>query len=595
MADNRKTKAQLEAEILSLRQTIDKLEVNGAIQADSRRSVGQEVYPVLLESATEGIILSNEGGKIELVNKRAEELFGYPREELLGEMIEVLIPQSLRPAHVRHRKDYARDPSPREMGQGRQLVGLRKDGTEIQLEVGLTYVKTANGVVVMSLIEDVTKRKRAEEALKKSHDQLRSLSAHLQSVREDERKRIARQIHDELGQALTALDIDVSWLSRQFKSEQRCLLQKTDSMAKLIRKALESVQKLSAKLRPPVLDDLGFAEAIRWEASEFEERTGVKVELSSDPEEVVVEGALKTTLFRVFQEALTNVARHAEAGNILVKMKKDAQKLELIVRDDGRGISREQVLKSSSMGLIGMQERLHPWKGDIEIDGVPGMGTTLSITVPMSRKIRVLIADDHLVVRQGLKQILAETADIVVVEEACDGFEVISKVWKNEYDVLLLDISMPGKNGLEVLEELKSLRPSLPVLVLSIHSDKQYALRALRAGAAGYLSKAGIQEDLIGAVRKIAQGQQYVTPDMAEQLVFDAIKPAGSKLHENLSNREFQVMCMLASGKTINDIAGELSLGKSTVSTLRARMLSKMKMKNNAEVTYYAIKEGLVK
>jgi DNA-binding NarL/FixJ family response regulator len=209
--------------------------------------------------------------------------------------------------------------------------------------------------------------------------------------------------------------------------------------------------------------------------------------------------------------------------------------------------------------------------------------------------IKILIADDHAIVRKGLKHILSETSDLVVAGETGDGREVINKVYKNDYDVVLLDIAMPGRGGLEVLEELRQKKPDLPVLILSMHSEEQYAVRALRTGAAGYLTKESAPEELIKAIRKVSRGGKYVTASLAERLAsaigIDVEKPP----HETLSNREYQVLCMIASGKTAKQISEELSLSVKTISTYRCRILNKMNMKNNAELTYYAIQNLLVK
>jgi len=210
------------------------------------------------------------------------------------------------------------------------------------------------------------------------------------------------------------------------------------------------------------------------------------------------------------------------------------------------------------------------------------------------RMIKILIADDHAIVRRGLKQILAETPDMVVVDEASNGHEVLTKVMKHDYSVILLDISMPGKSGLDVLKELKTERPKLPVLILSMYPEEQYAVRVLRAGASGYLTKEGAPEELIYAIRKVVQGKKYVSASLAEKLVFDLDSDSQKPLHESLSDREFQVLCMIASGKTVSDISGELALSVKTISTYRTRLLEKMKMKNNAELTHYAVQNRLV-
>jgi DNA-binding NarL/FixJ family response regulator len=208
--------------------------------------------------------------------------------------------------------------------------------------------------------------------------------------------------------------------------------------------------------------------------------------------------------------------------------------------------------------------------------------------------IKILIADDHTIVRKGLKQIIAETTDMVVTDEACDGQEVLNKVRKDVFDLVLLDISMPGRTGLDILRELKAENPKLPVLVLSMYPEEQYAVRVLKAGASGYLTKESAPDELIAAIRKVSAGKRYVTPSLAEKLAFNLQIDSDQPLHENLSDREYQVMCLIASGKTVGEIAEKLSLSAKTISTYRARILEKMKMKNNAEITHYAIQNRLV-
>jgi len=207
--------------------------------------------------------------------------------------------------------------------------------------------------------------------------------------------------------------------------------------------------------------------------------------------------------------------------------------------------------------------------------------------------IKIFVADDHAIVRQGLKQIVADTHDIIVAGEASDGHEVLDKVLKNNYDVVLLDITMPGRSGLDILSELKSRKSELPVLVLSIHPEEQYAVRALKAGAAGYLTKESASEELVAAIRKVSLGGKYVSPYLAEKLAFDLETGAEEPLHQTLSDREYQVMCMIASGKTVKEIAEELLLSAKTVSTYRTRILQKMQMKNTAELIRYAIENRL--
>jgi two-component system invasion response regulator UvrY len=208
--------------------------------------------------------------------------------------------------------------------------------------------------------------------------------------------------------------------------------------------------------------------------------------------------------------------------------------------------------------------------------------------------IKILIADDHPVFRFGLKQIIQEAPDLVVVAEAINGREALVMAKQGDYDVVVLDITMPVRNGVDVLFELKHERPALPVLMLSMHPEEQYAMRALRAGASGYLTKESVPEELVAAIRKVAGGGKYVSASLAEHLASMVQSDVGAPPHETLSRREYQVMCMIASGKTVSETAQELSLSAKTISTYRTRILEKMQMKNNAELIRYATKNQLV-
>ena len=208
--------------------------------------------------------------------------------------------------------------------------------------------------------------------------------------------------------------------------------------------------------------------------------------------------------------------------------------------------------------------------------------------------IKVVVVDDHAVVREGLKRIISENPGMAVTGEAGDGHEAMKVIQGEPCDVVLLDITMPNKSGLDVLKQLHSDSPRLPVLVLSMHSEDQYAVRVLRAGAAGYLTKESAPAKLVQAIRKVVRGGRYVSPALAEKLAFNLDTDSTKAPHEILSDREYQVLCMIASGKTVTMIAEELALSVKTISTYRVRLLQKLDMKNNAELTRYALKEGLV-
>jgi two-component system, NarL family, invasion response regulator UvrY len=208
--------------------------------------------------------------------------------------------------------------------------------------------------------------------------------------------------------------------------------------------------------------------------------------------------------------------------------------------------------------------------------------------------IKVIVVDDHAVVREGLKRIISENMGMTVTGEAGDGNEALRVIQTAPCDVVLLDITMPEKNGLDVLKQLHADKPRLPVLVLSMHAEDQYAIRMLRAGAAGYLTKESAPAKLVQAIRKVVRGGKYVSTTLAEKLAVDLDDNSKKTPHELLSDREYQVLCMIASGKTVTEAANDLALSVKTISTYRVRILEKLKMKHNADLTRYAIKQGLV-
>ena len=232
-------------------------------------------------------------------------------------------------------------------------------------------------------------RKLAEEQLASSLEQLRALAAHLQSVREEERTRIAREIHDELGQILTGLKIDLSWLDAELAAGDlttpRLPREKVKSMSNLIDTTIQVVRKIATELRPGILDDLGLAAALEWQAQEFQTRTGIRCEFTSTLEEIDLDAGRSTAVFRIFQETLTNVARHAHATGVRISVKEQGSQLLLEVRDDGRGITDHELANPRSLGLLGMRERALLFGGEVKIGGVLGNGTTVTVSVPLSK------------------------------------------------------------------------------------------------------------------------------------------------------------------------------------------------------------------
>ena len=216
------------------------------------------------------------------------------------------------------------------------------------------------------------------------------------------------------------------------------------------------------------------------------------------------------------------------------------------------------------------------------------------MTSSKNKSIKVFIADDHDVVRQGIKTIISETSDLSVVGEAENGEEALKQIRSLDVDVVIMDYDMPKKNGLDTLIELKAFNPKLPVIILSVFPEDHYGIRFLKAGASGYLGKSNVTHQLVEAIRRVAHGGKYISPNLADKLVSGLNKDSDKLLHENLTDREFQVFHLIATGKRLKAIAEELHLSVNTISTYRSRLLEKMELENNADIIHYAIKNKLI-
>ena len=263
-----------------------------------------------------------------------------------------------------------------------------QDGREAIVHTTKTPIRDEQGIVIglLGIFQDITERKRAEDQLRDSEKQLRALAARLQSVREEERAMIAREIHDELGQVLTGLKMDLFWLSSKLPEDQKSLLEKTKSMLELIDTTIQSVRKLSTELRPGVLDNLGLKAAIEWQIGEFQTRTGIRCELIAPEEDIALDQDCSTAVFRIFQETLTNVVRHSKATRVNITLEKSADHLLLEVQDNGKGIQESKIVDLKSLGLLGMRERALYLGGKVKFEGIQGKGTKVTVLIPLNGK-----------------------------------------------------------------------------------------------------------------------------------------------------------------------------------------------------------------
>jgi signal transduction histidine kinase len=269
------------------------------------------------------------------------------------------------------------------MGEEVAIESLKKGATDYVLKTRLTRLTPAVKRA-MREAQDRAERKQAEARLQESHEQLRALSTYLQFVREEERTRIAREVHDELGQAMTSLKMDVAWIGNRLPKAAKELHEKMRKMSAHIDTTIHTIRRISTELRPGVLDDLGLVAALEWQASEFQERTGIHCAVSSTAEETTFDQDINTTIFRIFQEILTNIIRHAGATYVDASLTEEDGCLTLVVKDNGRGISLHEITNTRSIGLVGMRERAALLGGDINYHGVAGKGTTVTVRIPLS-------------------------------------------------------------------------------------------------------------------------------------------------------------------------------------------------------------------
>ena len=344
-------------------------------QLESLLEESEERYRRLFETANDGIVLlEKHEGKITHANPAATEMFGYSKEECIGKKLQNI-------------------GVPLDMGDFQKVMQtldrsgiIYYDDVPVKTKSG-QYIDTDIYMVdrarlVQCNIRDITERKRAAEVIKKNEEQLRNLTAYMQKVTEMERTNIAREIHDELGQALTILKMDLSFLRKMFPEDQTSILEKTDAMSRLIDKTIQMVKRIATDLRPGLLDDLGLSAAIEWQLGEFQKRTGIICKIIIDPKDVTFASDRNTALFRIFQETLTNIARHAEAKEVSVSLKQKDGQIELKVQDNGRGITEEELTHPKSFGLIGIRERAIIFGGNSIVKGFPGKGTTVTVKIP---------------------------------------------------------------------------------------------------------------------------------------------------------------------------------------------------------------------
>ena len=366
------------ATVLFYRQTDERRASDAALQSAQAR-VGD-----IVESAMDAIISVDEAQRIVLYNPAAEMVFLRPRAAVLGQPLDQLLPERLRSGHRAHVEHFGRTGvTSRRMGDRTVLVGLRANGEEFPIEASISQHSENGRKLFTVILRDVTERVRADEALRRSREELRELSAASHFVREQEQRRVAREIHDELGQSLTALKMDVAWMLGNLAAGSPSLAEKLGTMQSLLDATVTATRRISADLRPLMLDDLGPIPAAEWLAQNFSQRTGIPCSVRIHPVDLEFGEPHASALYRILQESLTNVARHAKATRVDIAIEQIDGALRLTVRDDGRGFSPDEARAQKTYGLLGLRERTVLLGGDVSIASEPGKGATVNVRIPL--------------------------------------------------------------------------------------------------------------------------------------------------------------------------------------------------------------------
>ena len=342
----------------------------------------EEKFQNLLELIPQPLMMVNEQDRIIMANSQIEQLFGYSQPELLGWRVEYLLAKQCHDPDRQYRASAVAELPGSARNMPLNLFGLHRDGNEFPVEVNINRLTQEADPLLLITLYDLTQRQQEEAGLRRSNEQLRELSARLQSVREQERTHISRAIHDELGQTLTGLKMDLAWLQGHLNQPLPVLLEKTRVMSDLIDTLVQRVRQISTELRPAILD-LGLVATIEWQLQEFQSRTRIEGKLISAPEETTLDNEGSTTVFRIFQEILTNVIRHAQATQVEVILEETAAFLTLQVQDNGRGMTEGEIHSPKSIGLLGMQERARLRGGQVQFQGVQGKGTRVTVRLPL--------------------------------------------------------------------------------------------------------------------------------------------------------------------------------------------------------------------
>ena len=454
---------------------------------------------------------------------------------------------------------------------------------------------------ITSVIKEETEieRKIHEAADIDSYDTRLAL---LRSV-ETERQRIARELHDSTTQNLTAIVHKTELCSKIIESDPvKCKLE-LFSIGQTLRKIIEDTRGLIYDLRPMSFDDIGFDVTVERALDRFQRFHRIECGYYTEGTSYPINSVVQITLLRVIQEACNNAVKHAQASYLEVKVSYLEKKIVLVIKDDGKGFDVNAVPDetrddNSGFGLSMMKERVYLLSGTISIESAPGKGCSIIVSNEgglIKMAIKIMIADDHSMIREGLKSLLELEGDIQVVAEAEDGVDCLEKLKICTPDVLLLDINMPRKNGLEVLQTLKSSKSKVKVLVLTVHNEVEYLMKAVDIGVDGYILKDSESAELKKAIFSIVEGENYIQPSLIPSLNSKMIeKNRDEGKIESLTKRELEVLKLLAVGMYNKEVAEKLNISERTVKNHVSNIFKKIEVTDRTQAAVFAIRNNLI-
>jgi PAS domain S-box-containing protein len=365
-----------------LRDVSTRVEVEAKLVGSEARMRG------ILDSAMDAIVTVDEAQKVVLFNAAAEAMFGCRRDVAIGAPLAEFIPERFRGTHAEHVRRFGETNTvSRRMGETRVVSGLRRDGEEFPIDASISQVDEIGGRIYTVILRDVSERVRTEAALRRSKDELRELGAAANDAREQEKSRIARELHDELAQSLTALQMDLAWCRDRVPEDQPATLARLSRMDALLDESIAATRRIAADLRPLMLDDLGLVPAVEWLTETFAERNRIPCELAVNGAELELPSAHATAVFRIVQESLANIGKHAHASRVKVEIERDGEELRLGIRDDGVGFSTQDPRKPDSFGLLGLRERASLLGGVASVASSPGQGTHVEVRLPLTPSV----------------------------------------------------------------------------------------------------------------------------------------------------------------------------------------------------------------